>query len=241
MNLTYSEIFKQRGNQYHDAMLRFPQARRAEFEQLFAQTGVAAGERVLDMPAGGGYLGRYLPADSELVSVELTPGFGTGLSVHDPAQPWPWGRFDHVVCLAALHHIEDQPGFIAGLLDRLQPGGTLHLADVAAGSGLVQFLDGFVGRFNITGHQGSYLRNDRGFFSALGDVARIGELDCSWEFASESDMLAFSAQLFGLVDCPPEALLQALQDHVGFERTDKGMRLNWRLLYVDLKAKKNRP
>ena len=241
MNLTYPEIFKQRGKQYNDAMLRFPQARRAEFAQLFAATSVAPRQRVLDMPAGGGYLASFLPSDADLVSLELTPGFGAGASVHDSSQPWPWGSFDHVVCLAALHHIEDQPGFIRGLLDRLQPGGTLHLADVPAGSSLVRFLDGFVGRFNITGHQGGYLPDHAEFFSALGDVQRIGELECPWAFASEAEMLEFCAQLFGLVDCPQAELLQALHDDVGIKRNGAGLHLNWRLLYVDIQPKKNRP
>jgi hypothetical protein len=139
MNLTYPEIFKQRGKQYNDAIRRYPQARRAEFAQLFADDSVAARQRVLDMPDGGAYLARFLPSDADLVSLELTSGFGAGVDVHDASQPWPWGRFDHVVCLAALHHIEDQPGFVGGLLDRLQPDGTLHLADVPAGSSLVRF------------------------------------------------------------------------------------------------------
>jgi len=235
MTLTYPEIFQQRGNRYHQAMLNFPEARRAEFEQLFAKCKVGPGQRVLDLPAGGGYLGRYLPPDAELLGLELTEGFGGGVGVHDPAQPWPWGRFDHVVCLAALHHIDDQPDFIGRLLKRLQPGGTLRLADVAAGSSLVRFLDGFVGRYNSTGHEGSYLPHDEAYFAALGEVDRIAELPCPWEFAGEAEMLDFCAQLFGLVDCPREALLRALRDEVGIERNGTGVRLEWRLLYVDIR------
>lgn len=237
MNLTYPEIFQQRGNRYHQAMLSFPEARRAEFEQLFAKCKVEPGQRVLDLPAGGGYLGGYLPPNAELLGLELTEGFGGGVSVHDPAQAWPWGRFDHIVCLAALHHIDDQPGFIASLVDRLQPGGTVHLADVPAGSNIVRFLDGFVGRYNSTGHEGSYLPHDKGYFAALGEVDRIAELPCPWEFAGEAEMLDFCTQLFGLVDCPPEALLRALRDCVGIERNGEGLRLDWRLLYVDLRGR----
>ena len=37
MNLEYGEIFEARGGSYHRAMLGQPQARRAEFEQLFAR------------------------------------------------------------------------------------------------------------------------------------------------------------------------------------------------------------
>ena len=236
MNLTYPEIFAQRGNRYHDAMLRFPNARDAEFERLFDACPVAPGDRVLDLPAGGGYLARFLPGDAQLVSLELSEGFGGGVSVHDAQRTWPHAPFDHAVCLAALHHIEDQPSFIRGLLGTLRAGGVLHVADVAAGSTLTRFLDGFVGRFNITGHEGMYLPKDESFFSAIGKLRRFGELPCPWRFASEAAMLDFCGSLFGLVDCPPAELRAALADLVGFEAEAGGVRLDWRLLYADLQA-----
>jgi SAM-dependent methyltransferase len=235
LNLTYPEIFRQRGDLYHAAMLRHPAARAAEFAALFSATPVRAGARVLDVPAGGGYLARHLPA-TELVSLELTSGFGTGLPTYDPGAAWTWGRFDHIVCLAALHHIDDQPGFLSGLLRGLARGGTLHLADVARDSSMCAFLDGFVGRYNLTGHEGSYLPTDEAFFARIGHVARIEEAACPWVFPGEAEMLEFCAQLFGLVDCPPDALLEALARHVGVERTSAGVRLDWRLLYVDLQS-----
>jgi SAM-dependent methyltransferase len=236
MNLTYPEIFAQRGNRYHDAMLRFPDARNAEFERLFDAGPVPAGARVLDLPAGGGYLARLLPADATLVSLELAEGFGGGVQVYDAQRTWPHAPFDHAVCLAALHHIPDQPSFIRGLLGTLHPRGVLHLADVAAGSSLVRFLDGFVGRYNITGHEGMYLPKDEAFFAALGNVRRFGELPCPWVFADEAAMLDFCGSLFGLVDCPAAELRAALADLVGFEAENGGVRLDWRLLYVDLEA-----
>jgi SAM-dependent methyltransferase len=238
MNLTYPEIFAQRGNRYHDAMLRFPNARDAEFRCLFDAAPVPAKARVLDLPAGGGYLARFLPADAELVSLELSEGFGGGVDVHDPQRTWPHAPFDHAVCLAALHHIPDQPSFIRGLLGTLAPGGILHLADVPAGSSLTRFLDGFVGRYNITGHEGMYLPADEGFYASIGHLRRCAELPCPWHFANEAAMLDFCGSLFGLVDCPPAELREALADLVGFEARDGGVRLDWRLLYVDLEAKK---
>ena len=236
MNLTYPEIFAQRGNRYHDAMLRFPNARDAEFERLFDACPVAPGARVLDLPAGGGYLARFLPRDAQLTSLELSEGFGGGVSVHDAQRTWPHAPFDHAVCLAALHHIGDQPSFLRGLLGTLRAGGVLHLADVADGSTLARFLDGFVGRFNITGHEGTYLPKDENFFSAIGKLRRFGEFPCPWRFASEAAMLDFCGSLFGLVDCPPAELRAALADLVGFEAEGGGVRLDWRLLYVDIEA-----
>lgn len=236
MNLEYGEIFAQRGDAYHAAMLRCPDARNREFVRLFEGSAPQAGQRVLDIPAGGGYLRRHLPHGVELASLELTAGFGNDVPVYDPAHAWNYGAFDHIVCLAALHHIEDQAGFIDNLLKHLHPHGTLHLADVPRGSGLTRFLDGFVGRHNVTGHTGLYLPHDPAWFAALGKVARIGELACPWEFESEQQMLEFCGGLFGVVDCPMAALRRALQKHIGFHQEQDRVVLDWRLLYVDLQS-----
>jgi SAM-dependent methyltransferase len=236
VRLEYGEIFTQRGDAYHGAMLRHPHARDAEFARLFEGTPAHTGQRVLDLPSGGGYLRRWLPDDVEVLCLELTHGFGNDVPVYDPAQPWPHGSFDHAVCLAALHHIEDQSVFLRTLLTRLHPRGTLHLADVARGSGVARFLDGFVGRYNVTGHEGSYLAADPAWFAKLGSVIRLGELACPWHFTDEARMLEFCAGLFGVIDCPPTALREALGDLVGFRHVEGEVVVDWRLLYVDIQA-----
>ena len=236
MTLEYAEIFAHRGDAYHAAMLLCPDARSAEFLQLFARSAPEHGQRVLDIPAGGGYLRRYLVNDVELVSLELTAGFGNGVPVFNPKLPWHGGTFDHIVCLAALHHIEDKKGFIDGLRKALHTNGTLHLADASADSGITRFLDGFVGRYNIPGHEGHYLPRDPEWFAALGQVTSLDELPCPWHFSSEQQMLEFCGNLFGLIDCPPTELREALCEHVGFHHEANGVSLDWRLVYADIQA-----
>lgn len=234
--MEYQDIFAHRGGAYHDAMLRHPDARNAEFTRLFTHDEPRAGQRVLDIPAGGGYLRRHLPPGVELVGLELTAGFGAGVPVLERMAPWNFGVFDHIVCLAALHHIDDQAAFLRGLLARLADGGTLHLADVAPDRGIARFLDGFVGRYTSTGHRGRYLPRDPQWFAAIGRVSRIEETSCPWTFEDEAQMVDFCGSLFGLVDCPAEALRDALHEHVGFRRVGHRTLLDWRLLYVDLQA-----
>ena len=65
-------------------------------------------------------------------------------------------------------------------------------------------------------------------------AARCDELACPWKFESEQQMLEFCGGLFGVVDCPPAALRDALQEHVGFRHEQDRVVLDWRLLYVDL-------
>lgn len=236
MNLEYGDIFLHRGRAYDDAMRRYPRARDAEFALLFAGGRSRAGQRVLDIPAGGGYLRRHLAAGADLVSLELTVGFGGEVPAWDASQPWTFGKFGHAVCLAALHHMADQAGFLRMLLGYLQPQGTLHVADVRRGSGIDTFLDGFIGRYNVTGHAGCYLPDDPPWFAGIGDVVRCGEQACPWAFDDEAQMLDFCAGLFGLIDCPAEALREALREYVGFRHVGAQVLLDWRLLYVDLRV-----
>lgn len=234
MNLTYPEIFAARGGMYHAAMLDWPQARDAEFEGLFGRQPLVPGERLLDFPSGGFYLARYLGERARVDGFELTGGFAPGIPVGLPPVPAPGQAYDRAVCLAALHHIDDQPGFLRALAARVKPGGWLHVADVAVGSPLTQFLDGFVGRYNETGHNGMYLPADPAFFAGLGEVRHCAEVVVPWRFADEAAMLGFCALLFGLRDCPPEELRAQLHDKVGVVATGAGVELQWRLLYVDI-------
>lgn len=233
-NLQYDQIFAQRGAQYHAAMRRFPRVRAAEFARAFERRPVRQGQRVLDIPAGGGYVAPLL-AGAEVTHLELTAGFGGAVPVVAVDGPWPVGRFDHVLCGAALHHIDDQAGFVARLLEHLEPDGTLHLFDVAVGSPIAAFLDGFVGRHNGTGHAGRYLPADIASVRGGGRVEFCGELACPWLFASRADLRAFCHGLFGLAEVDPAELEAALAELVGIRERDGVVSLDWRLTYVDLR------
>lgn len=235
MNPEYVDIFRQRGHPYHAAMLFQPHARDAEFDGLFARQPLRGGERILDIPAGGGYLARHLGAQAQVTSLEITSGFSDGIPIADPEDLEAWTGHDRAVCLAALHHFDDAPGFLSRLARCVKPGGWLHVADVAAGSPLCAFLDGFVGRYNVTGHSGHYLPRDPARLAALGEVTHCEEARCDWRFPDEARMLRFCSDLFGLLDCPPAALRDALREHVGFDAGPDGVLLHWRLLYVDVR------
>lgn len=234
MNLDYADIFQVRGNRYHAAMLADPDARRAEFEHLFDEQPLRGGETLLDIPAGGGYLARVIGDRAQVTALELTPGFAEGVVVVGAQGDWGVGSFERVVSLAALHHIDDQAAFIAHLLSHVRPGGVLHLADVASGSPLTRFLDGFVGRFTSTGHRGRYLDAAALPVPPGATLRRAREVPCPWRFDSRERLLRFCNDLFGLEDCPRDALEEALGSLVGIREEDGHVWLDWRLLYVDL-------
>lgn len=232
MNLDYAEIFGQRGGAYHGAMQRFPQARRREFSALFDRAP-APGALVLDIPAGGGYLQTQLPQATTL-PLELAAGFSDRVPVVASTGDWPVPPADHAVCLAALHHVPDQPAFLRNVCRHLKRGAVLHIADVVADSDVSRFLDGFVDKWNGQGHEGRYLDPAHPVWEGLGQVVRCERVSCPWEFSSTDAMLAFTTQLFDLRECPPEVLAQTLRQDLGISRIGSAVLLHWSLLYVDI-------
>jgi SAM-dependent methyltransferase len=235
VNLEYSQIFDARGAMYHRAMGNHPQARKREFLELFARLPLAHGESVLDVPSGGGYLASWLPGAVAVTELELSAGFKPGNRVVETYGKWDVGPFDRVVCLAGLHHIGEQERFVRQLVSLVRPGGVVHLADVDASTPLPRFLDEFVGRYNCTGHSGIYMNVDS-FRDLPGTRIRFSEVQpCTWQFASMDKLLEFSADLFGVVDCPRRALGSALEE-IGLRDTEAGAELDWRLRYIDIEV-----
>lgn len=232
--LTYSDIFRERGRLYHSAMSAHPLARQKEFELLFAARPATPGDRILDVPAGGGYLGQFLPSGVDVAGFELTEGFGAGVPLFQDFAGANCGRFDHAVCLAALHHIAAPFTFLRSLLSQLKPTGVLHVADVCAGSPVATFLDDFVGQYNVTGHCGNYVESDPAAWAQLGRVTRIREQPCPWRFPNINALLSFCTGLFGLVACKPALLQTALERFIGIHSDEASVVLEWRLLYVDI-------
>jgi len=232
----YSDIFAQRGTAYHAAMQRQPDARNAEFDALFRHHAAKAGQSLLDIPAGGGYLKRRLPAGVQVTELELTKGFTSHLRVVPTYGDWDVGKFDHVVCLAALHHILEQDQFVAQLAQHTKPGGCIHIADADNTQTIATFLDGFVGRFNVTGHHGKYI-SENSFRNIPGTKFLTSEIrDCAWRFSTDDLALDFAADLFGLVNYPRAEFRDAVHQLVGMRKEEGEVLLNWKLRYIDLKV-----
>jgi SAM-dependent methyltransferase len=240
MDGAYQTMFNARGHSYEQAMQYCPAAREQEFRQLFRGVDISRLTRVLDIPAGGGYLKPYLAADSQLDSLDPCENFKAisgGRRIDLNQMTLRTDHYDAVVCLAALHHISNKQAFISALLAALHNKGSLLLADVAAGSGEAAFLDEFAGRYNQTGHRGDYLsadqRPDYLHGSATMQLLAYEMRDCHWHFADQQQMLHFCRLLFGLVKQQSDRdLMAALERYVGVGTVAGGWTLQWRLLYV---------
>ena len=237
----YQRVFDVRGHSYHEAMQLCPKAREREFAQLFTDIDVSKLKTVLDIPAGGGYLKHYLPAACELDSMEPCAGFKSleGASVIDlEALSLPHSHYDAVICLAALHHINNKQRFIDSLIAATRVGGNVLIADVNKGSGEAAFLDEFASQYNQTGHSGLYLSIDEvpQYIEGVSCAVLVTHQlrNCQWSFDSKAAMLRFCRLLFGLVDVSDNAILEALSDFVGVSYRDEAVYLEWALLYIHI-------
>jgi SAM-dependent methyltransferase len=238
----YEMIFAARGEAYHDAMTRWPDAREEELRLLLDALCPRAGETLVDAPAGGGYLAARLPAGVRYVAVEAARPFfdrcPTGELRARVLSPLakialPDRSGDLVTCLAGLHHEPDVAAILGELFRLLRPGGRLGAADVMRGTPPDRFLDGFVHEHSRTGHRGAFL--DESFADLLREAGFVGvELAYTplrWRFADPAAMVAFVGRLFGVDRASATEIREAIHGILGVDPLPQGgVAMRWGLL-----------
>lgn len=236
----YVKIFDLRGSAYDRAMQAFPDARAEEFGQLIAPLDLHTGAVVGDVPAGGGYLRRFLPEHCRWQGHDPSVGFtGHGRRTDEQSSgrlvplPWADNTLDAVVSLAGVHHLEDKRTLFKALAAATCPGGRFVLSDVEKGSVPAIFLDGFVGDWNSTGHEGRFL--DHNTAAELCDSGWVVQ-DCRsvhfhWKFNSRSELVDFVGQLFDVSRAGPAAIELAVETGPGIEQfADGTIGMRWSLM-----------
>jgi SAM-dependent methyltransferase len=243
VNRDYESIFAQRGSRYDAAMRRYPQARAEEFRMVTAPLEAGPGDRVADIPSGGGYLAAYLPADVKLLAIEPVAEFTTqadtgpgpgNLRCPIDQVPLPDASLQAIISLAGLHHQADRPAFYREAWRLLKPGGQLIIADGQRASPVAEFLNGFVDRHNPAGHQGWFLGpEDLDAIAACGfSIDSQEPVRYHWRFPDRDAAVDFCRDLFGL-ECSHERLLKALREELELAEDESGWRLSWALLRIN--------
>ena len=224
----YGATFEQRGLSYAAANQRWPHARREERAWLLADAAPVSGERVIDAPAGSGYMA------AGLRQMVAPPEHAREDRCRLDALPVRAASADLVTSLAGLHHEPDVRPFLAEAARVLRPGGRLALAEVAAGTAVADFLEGTVDAWCATGHRGHYYDLDgwHAHCSAAGlDVERAVQRRLRWHFADVQAMVRFCTALFSL-QAPAARVLDQLQADLGWQADGAGVHLRWELAYL---------
>ncbi|MBY6063639.1 class I SAM-dependent methyltransferase [Pseudidiomarina sediminum] len=222
MAKSYQEHFNQRGTAYEQAMRSYPNARAEEFQQVITAAQLNSGMTVADVPAGGGYLRRYLPNDCQWLGHEPCASFThhqTSAATAQPLLPLPWAtaHIDAAISLAGVHHLDDKLPLFHELFRVLKPGARLVLSDVEEHSAVARFLDDYIGAHNSTGHEGVYLNAATLTQLKSCGFHIINHQHCAfhWWFDSTNDMAHFSHKLFDLRTANLQHLEQAIHDYLG--------------------------
>lgn len=240
----YREIFERRGQQHDLAFRRYPQACREEVQAILRLAAPQPGETLLDVPSAGGFLSTHLQVPGvRLIAVDPSPVLHALCQRLVPeshlapshALPLPSGSVDVTVCLAGLHHDPDPGATFTEIRRVLRPQGRLAIAEVAAGSAVAGFLNGFVDRHNTLGHQGHFLDDAMaatlvaaGFAIASDAVAAY-----HWPFASRADMADCLQLMFGIDLATPGQIVQAIERELGVDDLPGGaIGMRWSLRHL---------
>jgi len=234
--MEYSNIFRHRGQSYDLAMSLYPNARDQEFYQLFSRYPVKNNEIILDIPSLGGYLKKYCPEDSTVLSLDFSESINN-ISVVSPYEKWDIPNVDRIVCLASIHHIEKLDSFLKNISLHIKNEGLIHLADVSLNSNISLFLDNFIGQYTSTGeHKGLYYNwHDIQFPESL-SVLGISDIECPWVFNSKNDMINYCRLLFDLRNISDNNILAGLEKYIGYQEIKNSIYLNWHLTYIDIQS-----
>ncbi len=230
----YKEIFEKRGKSYNSAMIKYPHARDEEFQAVADSISIGKNCTILDLPAGGGYLQRFLPRNVNYLAYDFSKEFyddHAGVKKCKESRiDLPDGSVDVIVSLAALHHVTDRSSFYAEMYRLLKPRGQFVLADVVSGSKVDTFLNDFVNRWNSMGHLGKFIEPDLDLkeLSKAGLVAEFEEKMLRWNFENEKDAKIFFKDLFYLDRNPSDRILAREQIKLGSTKSNS-YKINWSL------------
>lgn len=236
-DVNYEQIFDRRGTAYDRAMERWPEARREDLLVPLGWLDPLPGETIVDVPAGGGYLQRYLPSSCRWLGHEPCASFNANepnLNVDLLPLPWSDSAADAAISIAGVHHLDDRRPLFRELRRVVKDHGRFVLADAHEASSVARFLDEFVGVHNSTGHTGNYLgRATLAELAASGWRAERAErVPLHWWFADRGSLAEFCRMLFDLRDVDDERIVDAVQGCLGLTVRDGAIGMNWELYLV---------
>lgn len=244
---TYADIFAIRGSRYDQAMRKHPFVREEEFQQIILRANLNKNEIIADVPAGGGYLKNFLPANLKPKEHEPCSDFNAHSILPDDKNtllplPWESGSIDTVFSLAGVHHMDIKKSFFKEVYRVLKPEGSFVLSDVSENSSVANFLDEYIGSTNSTGHDGVYL-NEQTLIDIKNSHLKIQtkeQVDFHWNFDDLKHMASFCQELFDIVKGTKQDTIEAINKYLTTTQLENGnIGMKWSLMTIVSKKEIN--
>ncbi len=248
---TYQQIFDKRAHSYHKAMRDFPQARKAEFGLVVQYLNIQPGDVLCDVPSGGGYLLDFVKEKQCFFNfIETSQSFAS-FNVDGPQSTTQVCSFEHLalenqsvdslVCLAALHHVDNRLQVFTEFRRVVKPQGKILIVDVEEASSTGNFLNVFVNQYNSMGHRGQFINKPlinmiQNEFSIISRKSH----NFRWVFDNEQAMISFCRGLFGLDKATDNDIRQGIRAYLAPKYEANQVSLEWRLVYILCHQKKER-
>jgi len=239
----YQQIFDKRAHSYHKAMRDFPRARKAEFGWVVHYLNMKTGDVICDVPSGGGYLQGFVNEKQCFFNFIETSKCFASFNVDGPLNKTHVCSFEHLVlenqsvdslvCLAALHHIDNRKQVFAEFRRVVKPLGKILIVDVEESSSAGNFLNIFVNKYNSMGHRGQFINNQlikniQNEFS----IISCNRHNFQWVFDNEQCMICFCRGLFGLDKATDDDIIKGIKTYLAPKYKAKQVSLEWRLIYI---------
>ncbi|MBL1210548.1 class I SAM-dependent methyltransferase [Geminocystis sp. GBBB08] len=240
----YQNIFDQRGMNYHQAMIKYPSARKDEFQNAIKLLDLQNNHLLLDIPSGGCYISNFIDHNLTIFSTETSKQFINHSQIDTNNNilicnnfnniPLNSNSIDRVLSLAALHHIEDKISFYQEIYRLLKNDSIFCIGDVLEGSKVANFLNIFVDKNNSMGHEGSFLTEkiklelENIKFNVIYDSV----INYYWYFESFSNMIDFCKLLFGLDKANDQQIEKGIDHYLGYFVNNNKCYMNWELYFV---------
>lgn len=181
------------------------------------------------------YLKKHCSAD--VVPIQAAPSdrerlFGRGKIKRESV--------DFVTSFGGIHHIgkDKYAAAFQNIARMLKPGGRFVAADVGAGTILQRHFDNVVATKCLTGHaMGRFMNPERLHYYCRGAglvVVRTKMKPLTWDFDSKEEMAWFFKGLHAYPQ-PPAEIIQDLHNTLGFQEVDGKIKLNWPMLFWEIR------
>jgi len=231
--MDYQKSFEFRIKSYLSAINKFPNVLSEEFTNAIELLKIKDGEILLNIPAGGIPIDKYIKEKISYLAYDTHKGF-----ISENIKYCNWDDIplnshsvDKIICLASLHHLNEFERIKTyNEFHRiLKPTGMLLIGDVIENSEQSFWLNNFVNMYNSSGHKGKFFtESDAMIIEKQNFNVETVIKNYNWLFDKNEDVIVFCKLLFGLDMILNDNILnEAINDILKY----KNGKIPWKLIY----------